>query len=273
MRSCACELDMLAGMHGESRDGPAIEFCGVSYELPSGRRLLSDLNLQVQRGETLVFLGRSGSGKATTLKMINRLLTPTKGEVCVDGATAAQTDVIRLRRGIGYVIQEIGLLPHFTVERNIGLVPEIEAWPSDKIRARTQELMQIVGLDSQLAARYPHQLSGGQRQRVGVARALAADPAILLMDEPFGALDPLTRDDLQREFLSLQQRLHKTVVFVTHDLNEALRLASRIALMEAGKLITVLSPQAFLRSTDPLAAAYVRAFHTGLDSTANRGSS
>jgi len=173
---------MLAGMHGESRDGPAIEFCDVSYELPSGRRLLSDLNLQVQRGETLVFLGRSGSGKTTTLKMINRLLTPTQGEVCVDGATAAQTDVIRLRRGIGYVIQEIGLLPHFTVERNIGLVPEIEAWPSDKIRARTQELMQIVGLDSQLAARYPHQLSGGQRQRVGVARALAADPAILLMD-------------------------------------------------------------------------------------------
>ncbi len=239
-------LDMLAGMHGESKDGPAIEFRDVSYDLPSGQRVLSDLNLQVQRGETLVFL---------------------------DGAAAAQGDVIRLRRGIGYVIQEIGLLPHFTVERNIGLVPEIEGWPPEKIRARTQELMQMVGLESQLAARYPHQLSGGQRQRVGVARALAADPVILLMDEPFGALDPLTRDDLQREFLSLQQRLHKTVVFVTHDLNEALRLASRIALMEAGKLITVLSPPEFLRSTDPLAAAYVRAFHSGLDPTANRGSS
>src|SRR5437660_818600 len=256
---------MLAGMHGESRDGPAIEFCDVSYELPSGRRLLSDLNLQVQRGETLVFLGRSGSGKTTTLKMINRLLTPTQGEVCVDGATAAQTDVIRLRRGIGYVIQEIGLLPHFTVERNIGLVPEIEAWPSDKIRARTQELMQIVGLDPQLAARYPHQLSGGQRQRVGVARALAADPAILLMDEPFGALDPLTREELQREFLSLQQRLQKTVVFVTHDLNEALRLGTRIALMEGGKLVTVLPPRDFLQSHDSLAAAYVRAFGSVLD--------
>ncbi len=266
-------LDMLAGMHGESKDGPAIEFRDVSYDLPSGQRVLSDLNLQVQRGETLVFLGRSGSGKTTTLKLVNRLLTPTKGEVRVDGAAAAQGDVIRLRRGIGYVIQEIGLLPHFTVERNIGLVPEIEGWPPEKIRARTQELMQMVGLESQLAARYPHQLSGGQRQRVGVARALAADPVILLMDEPFGALDPLTRDDLQREFLSLQQRLHKTVVFVTHDLNEALRLASRIALMEAGKLITVLSPPEFLRSTDPLAAAYVRAFHSGLDPTANRGSS
>src|SRR5256885_7859570 len=205
--------------------------------------------------------------------MINRFLRPTQGEVCVDGATADQTDVIRLRRGIGYVIQEIGLFPHFTVERNIGLVPEIEAWQSDKIRARTQELMQIVGLDSQLAARYPHQLSGGQRQRVGVARALAADPQILLMDEPFGALDPLTRDDLQREFILLQQRLHKTVVFVTHDLREALRMASRIALMEAGKLVTALSPQEFVKSSDPWVAAYVRAFGDGLESAANRGAS
>lgn len=264
---------MLAGMHGDSRDSPAIEFRDVAYELPSGQRVLFDLNLQVQRGETLVFLGRSGSGKTTTLKLINRLLKPTKGEVRVDGATAAQGDVIRLRRGIGYVIQEIGLLPHFTVERNIGLVPEIEGWIPEKIRARTQELMQMVGLEPQLAGRYPHQLSGGQRQRVGVARALAADPAILLMDEPFGALDPLTRDDLQQEFLSLQRRLHKTVVFVTHDLNEALRLASRIALMESGKLITVLSPAEFLCSTDPVAAAYVRAFQTGLNPAANRGSS
>jgi osmoprotectant transport system ATP-binding protein len=263
---------MLAGMYGESRDGPAIEFRDVSYELPSGQRVLSDLNLQVQRGETLIFLGRSGSGKTTTLKLINRLLKPTQGEVRVEGSATAQVDVIRLRRGIGYVIQEIGLLPHFTVERNIGLVPEIEGWAPGKIRARTQDLMQMLGLESQLTARYPHQLSGGQRQRVGVARALAADPAILLMDEPFGALDPLTRDDLQREFLSLQQRLHKTVVFVTHDLNEALRLGSRIALMEAGKLITVLAPREFLRSTDPLAAAYVRAFHSGLDPAANRGS-
>ena len=263
---------MLANMSRMAVAEPAIEFRDVSYDVPGGRRVLSNLNLQVRRGETLVFLGRSGSGKTTTLKLINRLLTPTKGEVRVDGHGSEQADVIRLRRSIGYVIQEIGLLPHFTVERNIGIVPKLVSWPVGKIRARIQELMQLVGLEPELAARYPHQLSGGQRQRVGVARALAADPAILLMDEPFGALDPLTRDDLQREFLSLQQRLRKTVVFVTHDLNEALRLASRIALMEAGKLITVLSPHEFLHSTDPLAAAYVNAFYATLDLQENRGS-
>src|SRR5215471_9075005 len=217
---------MLAGMSPETADGPAIEFRDVSYEIPGGKRVLSDLNLQVQRGETLVILGRSGSGKTTTLKLTNRLLKPTHGEVRVNSAGGAQLDEIRLRRSIGYVIQEIGLLPHFTVERNIGIVPTLEGWPPDKIRARTRELMQLVGLEAELDRRYPHQLSGGQRQRVGVARALAADPAILLMDEPFGALDPLTRNDLQSQFLALQQRLHKTVVFVTHDLNEALRLAS-----------------------------------------------
>ena len=146
----------------------------------------------------------------------------------------------RLRRGIGYVIQEVGLFPHFTVERNIGLVPKIEGWPDERIRARVDELLNLVGLGPEMASRYPHQLSGGQRQRVGVARALAADPAILLMDEPFGALDPLTRAELQKEFLRLQQRLQKTVVFVTHDLPEALRLGTRIALMEAGKLVTLL---------------------------------
>ena len=249
----------------------AIEFRDVSYALPTGQQLLSSLNLQVARGETLVLLGRSGSGKTTTLKLINRLLSPTKGEVRIENSDAAGQDVIRLRRGIGYVIQEIGLFPHFTVERNIGIVPSIEGWPPDKIRARRDELMHMVGLSPELAKRYPHQLSGGQRQRVGVARALAADPAILLMDEPFGALDPLTRDELQREFLALQQRLHKTVVFVTHDLNEALRLGSRIALMEAGKLVTVLSPRDFLNSLDPLAAAYVRAFGSGRESIAHRG--
>jgi osmoprotectant transport system ATP-binding protein len=180
-------------------------------------------------------------------------------------------DVIHLRRGIGYVIQDVGLFPHFTVERNIGLVPKIEGWPAEKIRARTQGLLQLVGLAPEITARYPHQLSGGQRQRVGVARALAADPEILLMDEPFGALDPLTRDELQRELLLLQQRLHKTVVFVTHDLREALRLGSRIALMEAGKLVTVLTPHEFVKSSDPWAAAYVRAFGDGLESAANRG--
>jgi osmoprotectant transport system ATP-binding protein len=259
-------------MERTSASDSVIEFRNVDYALPSGQQLLSGLNLHVQQGETLVLLGRSGSGKTTTLKLINRLLAPTGGEVRVNGIPTTQSDVIRLRRSIGYVIQEVGLFPHFTVERNIGLVPRIEGWTPERIHLRVEELLQLVGLDPQMASRYPHQLSGGQRQRVGVARALAADPAILLMDEPFGALDALTRDQLQREFLSLQQRLTKTVVFVTHDLREALRLGSRIALMETGRLVTVLSPEEFLRSGDPLAAAYVHAFADGLDSS-NRGAS
>jgi osmoprotectant transport system ATP-binding protein len=252
---------------------PVIDFCGVAYTLPNGLPLLHNLNLQVQSGETLVLLGRSGSGKTTTLKLINRLLAPSAGEVRVNGALTAKGDVIRLRRGIGYVIQDVGLFPHITVERNIGLVPRIEGWTKERIHTRVEELLQLVGLDSQIASRYPHQLSGGQRQRVGVARALAVDPAILLMDEPFGALDALTRDQLQREFLALQRRLQKTVVFVTHDLREALRLGSRIALMEAGRLVTVLAPQDFLQSKDPLAASYVQAFGGGLDWVAHRGTS
>jgi osmoprotectant transport system ATP-binding protein len=249
---------------------PAIEFRDVSYRV-AGTQVLSGFNLQVEQGETLVLLGRSGSGKTTSLKLVNRLLSPTSGEIFVNGAPNGQADVIRLRRSIGYVIQDVGLFPHFTVERNIGLVPKIEGWPADRISARVQELLQKVGLAADIASRYPHQLSGGQRQRVGVARALAADPEILLMDEPFGALDPLTRDELQREFLSLQQRLHKTVVFVTHDLREALRLGSRIALMESGRLVTVLTPAEFLRSQDRLASAYVRALGVGLETVTDRG--
>ena len=249
-----------------------IEFRDVSYSV-NGIQVLSGLNLRVAHGEILVLLGRSGSGKTTTLKLVNRLVSPTSGQILVNGVPNDQVDVIRLRRGIGYVIQEAGLFPHFTVERNIGLVPKIEGWPEERIRARVQEMLQLVGLTPDLASRYPHQLSGGQRQRVGVARGLAADPAILLMDEPFGALDPLTRDELQREFLQLQQRVHKTVAFVTHDLREALRLGSRIALMEAGKLVTVLTPHEFLKSSDPWASAYVRAFGDGLESAANRGTS
>jgi len=248
---------------------PVIEFREVSYRL-HGTAILADLNLQVHTGEILVLLGRSGSGKTTSLKLINRLLTPTSGEVRVSGASNADADVIRLRRGIGYVIQDIGLFPHFNVARNIGLVPRITGWPEEKIRPRVDELLQMVGLSPELGSRYPHQLSGGQKQRVGVARALAADPRILLMDEPFGALDPLTRDELQREFLSLQRRLGKTVVFVTHDLHEAMRLGSRIGLMEAGRLVTLLTPEEFVRSANPWAAAYMGAFGDRIDSDDRR---
>jgi osmoprotectant transport system ATP-binding protein len=254
-------------------DDPVISFRNVSCSLPEGKfhtkQILSGLNLEVHRGETLVLLGRSGSGKTTTLKLVNRLLSPTSGEILVNGKNIRESDVIRLRRSIGYVIQDAGLFPHFTVARNVGIVPSIEGWAEERIQARVKELLQLVGLEEQIASRYPHQLSGGQRQRVGVARALAADPVILLMDEPFGALDPLTRDQLQGEFLSLQRRLQKTVLFVTHDLHEAFRLGSRIALMEAGKLVTILSPEEFLKSNDPWASAYVKAFTTGLPP--NRG--
>jgi osmoprotectant transport system ATP-binding protein len=263
---------MLGGYMPAEATTPVIEFRDVSYRIEQ-IQILSGLNLRVVQGEILLLLGRSGSGKTTTLKLVNRLVTPTSGEIRVHGVPNSEVDVIRLRRGIGYVIQDVGLLPHFTVERNIGLVPRIEGWSEVRIRARVQQLLEMVGLTGELASRYPRELSGGQRQRVGVARALAADPGILLMDEPFGALDPLTRDELQQEFLSLQQRLHKTVIFVTHDLREALRLGSRIALMEAGKLVTVLSPREFLTSADPWAAAYVRAFGDELTSRGNRGKS
>jgi osmoprotectant transport system ATP-binding protein len=256
-------------MHSAAAN-PAIEFRNVSYSV-AGTQVLRDLTLQVQAGEILVLLGRSGSGKTTTLKLINRLLSPVSGEVFVNGILNSDADIIRLRRGIGYVIQDVGLFPHFTVERNIGLVPKIESWPAPRIRGRVHELLQLTGLPPEMASRYPHQLSGGQRQRVGVARALAVDPPILLMDEPFGALDPLTRDELQREFLALQSRLNKTVVFVTHDLREALRLGSRIGLMEAGQLVTILPPHEFLRSPDRWAMAYVKAFGDPLDSIPPEG--
>ena len=208
-------------MTESAREKPAVEFLNVSYRLKNGRELLHQLNLELRSGETLVLLGRSGCGKTTTLKLINRLLEAGSGELRVQGRPIQEWDLIRLRRTIGYVIQEVGLFPHFTVEKNIGLVPLVEGWSAERIHQRVEELMQLVGLDSAIASRYPRELSGGQRQRVGVARALAADPPILLMDEPFGSLDPLTRAELQREFLKLQSRLKKSVVFVTHDLREA----------------------------------------------------
>jgi|SRR5579863_115593 len=234
-----------------------IEFRRAGYTLSTGQALLTGLDLTVQRGETLVLLGRSGAGKTTALKLINRLLDATEGEVRVEGRPAREWDPIALRRRIGYVVQEIGLFPHFTVERNIALVPRLEHWPEERTRARVAELFALVGLDAgKFSRRYPHELSGGQRQRVGVARALAADPPILLMDEPFGALDPLTRGEILEEFRALQKRLGKTIVLVTHDVSEALLLATRIALLECGKLAGVYSPKEFLRSNEPVAVAY-----------------
>jgi osmoprotectant transport system ATP-binding protein len=241
-----------------------IEFRNVSCRAPNAHLLLADLSLSVRRGETLVLLGRSGSGKTTTLKLINGMLEPSTGEVRVEGRSTLEWDPIRLRRSIGYVIQEAGLFPHFTVERNVGVVPQLERWAPERIRARAGEMLELVGLPpEQFLSRYPRELSGGQRQRVGVARALAGDPPLLLMDEPFGALDPLTRAEIQREFQALQGRLRKTIVFVTHDMREALLLGTRIALLEAGKLVGVFTPDEFLRAPDPLAAAYVAACRAG----------
>ncbi len=224
-----------------------IEFSNVQFRLPDGKELLSDVSLSVRRGETLTLLGRSGSGKTTCLKMINRLLEPTQGEVRVEGTPVSQWDAIKLRRRIGYAIQDVGLFPHYTVRQNVALVPRLENWDRRKIERRVQDVLDLVGLPvAEFADRYPHQLSGGQRQRVGLARSLAADPPILLMDEPFGALDPITRAELQMEFKHLQQKLGKTIVFVTHDVGEALLLGSRIGLMESGSLRGVYTPEEFL---------------------------
>ncbi|MGH9773937.1 MAG: ATP-binding cassette domain-containing protein [Candidatus Acidiferrales bacterium] len=235
-----------------------VEFLGVGFHAPDGRPILKNLNLKVSRGETLVLLGRSGSGKTTALKLVNRLAEPSEGEVHVEGRATRDWNPIQLRRHIGYVIQEAGLFPHFTVEKNVAVVPRLEKWEESRTRDRSCELLRLVGLDPDtFSSRLPHELSGGQRQRVGVARALAADPPILLMDEPFGALDPLTRAEIQREFIALQARLRKTVVFVTHDISEALLLGSRIALLEDGCLHGVYTPREFLAASEPLAAAYV----------------
>ena len=240
-----------------------LEFREVDYRLPSGAALLSGLNLKIARGETLILLGRSGSGKTTTLKLVNRLLEPTAGEILVAGRSNGSWDPIELRRKIGYVIQDAGLFPHWTVERNVGLVPTLEGWPAEKIRARTQEVLSLVGLSpSQFAGRRSSELSGGQRQRVGVARALAADPPILLMDEPFGALDPVTRAGLQKEFRALAMRLQKTIVFVTHDVREALFLGTRIALLETGRLVGIYAPADFLKAREPEARAFAASLET-----------
>jgi len=241
----------------------AIEFEAVGLRVRE-HEILRGVTLSAERGETLMLLGRSGSGKTTCLKMMNRLLTPTTGDVRVEGASVAQWDPIKLRRGIGYAIQEVGLFPHYTVRENVALVPKLEGWPRDKIERRVEEMLTLVGMPvREFAGRYPHELSGGQRQRVGLARALAAEPPILLMDEPFGALDPITRAELQMEFKKLQEQLGKTVIFVTHDVSEALLLGSRIALLEAGHLLGIYTPQEFLGSQESSVKAYVDVFRAG----------
>jgi osmoprotectant transport system ATP-binding protein len=244
--------------HTEHTNAPLVEFREVTYAVNGGRPIIDRLNLEVQRGETLVLLGESGCGKTTTLRLVNRLLTPTSGQVLVEEKATTAWDVIRLRRRTGYVIQEAGLFPHFNVADNVALVPQLDGWDEARIRERVHELLELVGLDSErFAQRYPRELSGGQRQRVGVARALAADPPLLLMDEPFGALDPLTRASLQKEFAELKVRLGKTVIFVTHDVREALTLGSRIALMDKGRIVVLETPGGFVGSDNNLARAYL----------------
>jgi osmoprotectant transport system ATP-binding protein len=221
--------------------------------------ILRGLSLDLQPGETLVLLGRSGAGKTTALKMVNALLRPDHGAVLVDGRPVSEWEPVRLRRRIGYVIQDVGLFPHYTVAENVALVPRLEGWDEGRIEQRVHELLQLVGLaPAEFRRRYPRELSGGQRQRVGVARALAADPPLLLLDEPFGALDPVTRSDLQQEFLALRRTLGKTSLFVTHDVREALLVGTRIALMREGRIETLAAPDRFVGLEDPEVRTFLR---------------
>ncbi len=235
-----------------------VEFERVAYRV-DGREILRGIDLSLDRNETLVLLGRSGSGKTTLLKLVNGLLSPSSGDVRFEHRRVADWDPIRLRRRIGYVIQDGGLFPHFTVARNVGLVPELEAWPARKIQARVDELLDAVGLEPGVyATRYPRQLSGGEKQRVGIARALAADPPLLLLDEPFAALDPVTRYDMQQHFLQLRKNFEKAALFVTHDLREALLLGSRIALLHEGRVEWIGPRNEFMQATSPHARTFLR---------------
>jgi osmoprotectant transport system ATP-binding protein len=234
-----------------------IRFDSVGYTV-GNTVILAELSLEVYEGEILILLGESGCGKTTTLKLINRLIEPTAGEVLVEGRSTTDWDPIELRRHIGYVLQEGGLFPHFTVAENVALVLKLFEWNPAKKRNRTNEMLHLVGLKpDKFADRFPHELSGGQRQRVGVARALAANPGIVLLDEPFGALDAITRTNLQKEFARLVRELGKTAVFVTHDLHEAMMLGSRIALMDKGRIVLLGTPKDFRASELPLARAYL----------------
>jgi osmoprotectant transport system ATP-binding protein len=236
---------------------PVVVFRNVSYQV-GGRTVLQDVSFELMPGETLVLLGRSGSGKTTALKLINGMLMPAEGEVLVEGRSTTAWNLIDLRRRIGYVIQETGLFPHFTVAANVGLVPSLIGWERAKIASRVDELLDEFGLPAaDYAARYPRELSGGQRQRVGVARAMAADPDLLLFDEPFGALDPVTRHEMQVQFLHVCKRFSKTTLFVTHDIQEALTIATRVGLLYQGRLVVMSDPGGFLNAQHAEARAFL----------------
>jgi osmoprotectant transport system ATP-binding protein len=240
-----------------------LSFRDVSYHV-AGRAILERLTFDVELGETLVLLGRSGSGKTTALRLINRLLEPTGGTIFLEGRDTRTMDAIELRRGIGYVIQEFGLLPHWTVERNVALVPQLLGWPAGKQRQKASELLEQVGLSGEMGARHPHELSGGQRQRVAVARALAAGARLLLFDEPFGALDPVTRHEMQQQFLELRRRYEVASVFVTHDLMEALTLGTKIAVLDRGRLEALVRPEEFFRVEMPETRAFWETLPRGM---------
>lgn len=234
-----------------------VEFAGVGLSV-GGRELLRDISLRLEPGTTTALLGRSGSGKTTLMRTVNRLVIPTAGRVLVGGKDTASWDELELRRGIGYVIQESGLFPHWTVERNVGLALELVRKPNP---GRVEEVLGLAGLDAALATRFPWQLSGGQRQRVGLARALAGDPGVLLMDEPFGALDPMTRAEMQDMLLGLLKRVRKTVLLVTHDLDEALYLAERVVFLEDGRVVADLASGLVAASTEEYVRKYRAAVH------------
>ncbi len=241
-------------------DLPEIEFERVHYRAPGGAVILDDVSFTVERGEVLVLVGRSGVGKTTILRLINHLLVPSAGVVRVEGRATHEWDPIALRRRTGYVLQEVGLFPHMTIGRNIGVVPRLNGWPEPRIHARCRELLELVGLDpTTFEGRFPHELSGGQRQRVGFARALAADPPVILMDEPFGALDPLTRAELHHEFRRIQEQLHKTVVMVSHDMGEAFALATKLGVLDQGRLVALDTPEVIARAGDPRIRLFLNA--------------
>jgi osmoprotectant transport system ATP-binding protein len=241
-----------------------VKFAEVNYTLADGHFLLRGISLEIESGTTTALLGRSGSGKTTMLRTVNGLVRQTSGAVEVGGSEVGSTDVVKLRRGIGYVIQETGLFPHMTVERNVGLALELEGRPKHEAGARVSDVLQLVGLDcAEYGRRYPRELSGGQRQRVGLARALASDPAVMLMDEPFGALDPLTRAEMQTMLKKLLEGMQKTVLLVTHDLNEALYLADRLVFLDGGEIVADVRRDEVASSSNPAVVRYVKAAHQG----------